>query len=197
MVSTQLAQCATWRNLVALLNPRPPAASGNDVAALELGDGASGATPAMVQKQRQICSSCLEIAVLCDVLQQLLFHKFLVSHWGAKDNDSLRFNSVLVAASPRECAQGMISPQFQMRVFPWCTLILAWRHNSSRRMYVRHALATCARPQRVLEKSCRFPAATLFRDCSCNDPSKHIADHNPSDRPCGFFRAVKRPIRRT
>ena len=44
---------------LALLNTRPPAASGSDVAALELADGASGATPAMVQKQRQICSSCL------------------------------------------------------------------------------------------------------------------------------------------
>ena len=38
--------------------------------------------------------------MLCDGLQQLLFHKFLVSHWGAEDNDSLRFSSVLVAASP-------------------------------------------------------------------------------------------------
>ena len=36
MVSAQVAQCGTWRNLFALLNPRPPAANGNDVAALEL-----------------------------------------------------------------------------------------------------------------------------------------------------------------
>ena len=27
--------------------------------------------------------------MLCDGLQQLLFHKFVVSHWGAKDDDSL------------------------------------------------------------------------------------------------------------
>ena len=34
------------------LNPRHPGACGKDVAALKLEDGASGATPAMVQKQR-------------------------------------------------------------------------------------------------------------------------------------------------
>ena len=38
--------------------------------------------------------------MLFDGLQQLLFHKFLVSHWGAEDNNSLKFSSVLVAASP-------------------------------------------------------------------------------------------------
>ena len=36
--------------------------------------------------------------MLCDGLQQLLFHKFLVSHWGAEDN-----NSFVAASSHFRC----------------------------------------------------------------------------------------------
>ena len=74
-----------------------------------------------------------------------------------------------------------------------CFLILAWRHNSSRRSHSvqrqdrrrrvkisecpQHVRHTHSQPARVLSAYC----CTLFRDCPCNDPSKHIADHNPSD----------------
>ena len=61
-----------------------------------------------------------EVAVLSDGLQQLLFHKFLVSYWGAKNNDSLRFNSVLVAASLRHAGSTLLwseSPEDKRRSF--------------------------------------------------------------------------------
>ena len=108
-------------------------------------------------------------------------------------------STTLAACSRMLHRFGRIPPRFQTRVFPWWhTDFLRGPTTPSRRIgerlqRVRRALATCARPQRVLERCCCSLCGhcTLFRDGPCNGPSKHIADHNPSDPTLWFLQSCE------